>query len=48
MDSIKDRFRQLRNQERIGYLIAGFITHTLTIEEEEELDTWIVADEKNM
>ena len=48
MDSIKDRFRQLRNQERIGYLIAGFITHTLTIEEEEELDAWIVADEKNM
>ena len=48
MDSIKRRFQQIHNQERIGYLIAGFITHTLTIEEEEELDTWIIADEKNM
>src|SRR5687768_8231861 len=48
MDSIKKRFQQIHNQERIGYLIAGFITHTLTMEEEEELDAWIVADEKNM
>lgn len=38
----------LENSQRIGYLIGGFITNTLTIEEHEELDAWVVADEANM
>lgn len=38
----------MENSQRIGYLIGGFITQTLTIEEREELDAWVVADEANM
>lgn len=48
MDSLNKRFETLENSRRIGYLIGGFITRTLTIEEQEELDAWVVADEANM
>ena len=48
MESLDHRFEKLENSKRIGYLIGGFITRTLTIAEEEELDAWILADEKNM
>jgi transmembrane sensor len=33
--------------ERIAYLIAGFLRHTLTEEEHKELDEWIVASDEN-
>ena len=48
MEPINKRFEKLENSQRISYLIGGFITNTLTIEEREELDAWVVADEANM
>lgn len=48
MESPDRRFDKLDIAARTGYLIAGFITRTLTIEEEEELDRWIIASEENM
>jgi len=33
---------------RIAYLIAGYVRHTLTEKEHDELDDWIIADDKNM
>lgn len=48
MDSIEKRFEELDNPLRTGYLIGGFITGSLTIEEREELDSWVVASEQNM
>ena len=48
MDPLDKRFDKLENAARIGYLIGGFITHTLTIEEREELDAWVVESEANM
>lgn len=40
--------RDLQQAYRTAYLIAGSIQQTLTEEEQEELDDWIVADENNM
>jgi hypothetical protein len=48
MEPINKRFEKLENSQRISYLIGGFITNILTIEEREELDAWVVADEANM
>ncbi|MBI1342473.1 MAG: DUF4974 domain-containing protein [Terrimonas sp.] len=48
MEPINKRFEKLENSQRISYLIGGFITNILTIEEREELDAWVVADEVNM
>ena len=48
MESLDQRFEKLDNASRTGYLIAGFITRTLTLEEEEELDQWILQREENM
>lgn len=48
MESLNKRFESLENSRRIAYLLGGFITNTLTIEEREELDEWVVADEANM
>jgi len=39
---------QLEKAERIAYLIAGFIRHTLTPEEHDELDAWVEASPENM
>ena len=48
MEPINKRFEKLENSQRISYLIGGFITNILTIEEREELDAWVVADQGNM
>ena len=47
-DSIQERFDNLPNGSRIAYLIGGFLTRTLTIAEEEELDAFIIESEDNM
>lgn len=33
---------------RVSYLVTGFIQKTLTMEEEEELDDWLLASKENM
>jgi transmembrane sensor len=33
---------------RIAYLIAGYIRKTLTVQEHDELDTWVEASDENM
>jgi ferric-dicitrate binding protein FerR (iron transport regulator) len=38
----------LEKAERVAYLIAGFIRHTLTPEEHDELDAWVEASPENM
>ncbi len=38
----------MQNSYRVAYLICGFIQKTLSIEEEEELDKFILASESNM
>ena len=48
MESVDERFASLENATRTGYLIGGFITHSLSIAEREELDAWVLADERNM
>lgn len=48
MEPLENRFDRLKNASRTGYLIAGFITNTLSIEEREELDEWVIASEENM
>lgn len=48
MESVDERFASLENATRTGYLIGGFITHSLSIAEREELDAWVMADERNM
>lgn len=39
---------RLRHHYRAAYLIYGFISSNLTMEEEEELDRWILENEDNM
>jgi ferric-dicitrate binding protein FerR (iron transport regulator) len=48
MGSPDKHFDRLRHDERAGYLIAGFITKTLSVEEHQELDAWVLATEENM
>jgi hypothetical protein len=43
-----EQFEKLTQSFRTGYLISGFIKKTLTWEEAEELDDWILASEENM
>jgi ferric-dicitrate binding protein FerR (iron transport regulator) len=43
-----DERRDIKQAYRTAYLIAGFLKHTLTEEEKEELDAWILASEDNM
>ena len=38
----------LAEAERIAYLIAGFLRKTITEEEHDELDAWVIASEENM
>lgn len=40
--------KDFKQADRTVYLIEGFLKHTLTIEETEELDDWINASEENM
>lgn len=40
--------RDIKQAYRIAYLIAGFLKQTLTIEEKEELDEWIMRSDENM
>jgi transmembrane sensor len=40
--------RDIKQAYRIAYLIAGFLKQTLTEEEKEELDAWILASDENM
>ncbi len=40
--------KDFKQEDRTAYLIEGFLKHTLTIEETEELDDWINASEENM
>lgn len=48
MEPLDKRFNGVENPSRIGYLIGGFITGTLSIEEREELDAWVISSDKNM
>ncbi len=48
MENIYGDFDKLKLSFRAGYLISGYINRTLTPDEEEELDIWILADEGNM
>jgi transmembrane sensor len=34
--------------DRVAYLISGYIRQTLTVKEHDELDEWVLADDKNM
>jgi hypothetical protein len=40
--------RDIKQAYRTAYLIAGFLKQTLTEEEKEELDVWILASDENM
>lgn len=40
--------KNIKTAYRTAYLIAGFLKQTLTIEEKEELDAWILASDENM
>jgi len=40
--------KDLKQAYRTAYLIAGFLKHTLTEEEKDELDDWILASDENM
>lgn len=40
--------KDLKQAYRTAYLIAGFLKQTLTEEEKDELDTWILASDENM
>ena len=40
--------KDIKQAYREAYLIGGFLKQTLTQEEKEELDEWILASEKNM
>ncbi len=48
MNPVDERFSKLDNPGRISYLIGCIITGDLSIEERDELDAWVVADEANM
>ena len=48
MEPFDQRFSRLDHPDRIGYLIGCFITGTLSLEERDELDAWVVADPANM
>ena len=48
MEPLDYRFSKLENASRIGYLIAGYITNTLSVEEHEELDAFVVENDENM
>ncbi|MEP7375281.1 MAG: FecR domain-containing protein [Chitinophagaceae bacterium] len=48
MDPLDTRFDKLNNASRTGYLIGGFIAGTLTIEERDELDAWVLENDDNM
>lgn len=47
MDSVVQRFSHVENARRIGYLIGGSISGSLTIGEREELDAWVCASDAN-
>jgi ferric-dicitrate binding protein FerR (iron transport regulator) len=40
--------KNIKTAYRTAYLIAGFLKQTLTEEEKEELDAWILASDENM
>ncbi|MBS1738454.1 MAG: FecR domain-containing protein [Bacteroidetes bacterium] len=40
--------KDIKQAYRVAYLIAGFLRQTLTEEEKEELDQWILASDENM
>jgi transmembrane sensor len=42
------RGQPMPDGQRVSYLVAGFIGHTLTEEERGELDAWILASDDNM
>lgn len=48
MDTLRTRIEQLENPTRTGYLIGGFLSDTLSVEEQRELDKWVLASETNM
>ncbi len=48
MNAHSENFHGLDRAGRTAYLISGFINRTLDMDEEEELDRWILADETNM
>ncbi len=45
-----DPFNKMGEEEaaRVAYLIAGYIRHTLTEKEHDELDEWITASDENL
>jgi len=40
--------KNIKQGYRTAFLIAGFLKQTLTEEEKEELDAWILASDENM
>jgi len=40
--------KDLKQAYRTAYLIAGFLKHTLTEDEKDELDEWILTNDENM
>lgn len=48
MRSISGYQEELERDFRAAYLIGGFIQQTLSVEEEEELEQWMLKSEKNM
>ncbi len=46
--SSREPFESISRGSRAAYLVAGFIKKTLTMEEEEELDSWLLEDKEHM
>jgi len=44
----QDNNPQMQDAFRIGYLIAGYLKNTLTDNERDELDQWVIASDENM
>ena len=48
MQSCLDERKNIKQAYRTAYLIPDFLKQTLTEEEKEELDAWILASDENM
>jgi transmembrane sensor len=40
--------RKIEEANRVAYLIAGYLANTLTEDEKDELDDWVIANDQNM
>lgn len=48
MGPLDKRWDDIENPQRIGYLLAGFVSDQLTLAEREELDEWVNASDDHM